>query len=182
MIINLNTTVQLLILLIVTMEQPILLFDFKTNSNTKEWQVVDDVVMGGKSSGHFYVAPTGHGVFEGHVSLENNGGFSMLRYRFDKINTHTVSKLILRVQGDGKRYQFRIKRKSSDYYSYVTYFDTTKEWQDISIRLLDLYPTFRGRKLDMPNYDGSAIEEIAFLIANQKAETFVLKIDALFLH
>ena len=43
-----------------------------------------DVVMGGKSSGSFALSPEGHGVFKGAVSLENNGGFSSLRYNCEK--------------------------------------------------------------------------------------------------
>lgn len=37
--------------------------------------------MGGKSSGDFYINESGNGVFEGFVSLANNGGFSSVRYR-----------------------------------------------------------------------------------------------------
>jgi hypothetical protein len=40
-----------------------------------------------------------------------------------------------------------------------------------------MYPSFRGRILDMPNYDKANLEEIAFLIGNKKAEKFELKID-----
>ena len=44
-----------------------------------------------------------------------------------------------------------------------------------------MYPTFRGKKLDMPNYDADGIEEIGFLIANKKAEHFKLEIDSILL-
>ena len=39
-----------------------------------------------------------------------------------------------------------------------------------------MYPSWRGMKLDMPNYPGESMEEIAFLIANYKAEQFRLEI------
>jgi hypothetical protein len=38
-------------------------------------------------------------------------------------------------------------------------------------------PSFRGRELDIPNYDVQVMEELAFLIANYKAESFRLEID-----
>ena len=60
-----------------------LLFDFSTESDLNNWQVVDDVVMGGRSDGQFSLNEQGHGVFEGRVSLENNGGFSSVRHRFE---------------------------------------------------------------------------------------------------
>lgn len=53
---------------------------FNTFSNTNHWVIVDDVVMGGKSSGHFKI-DEGKGMFYGEISLENNGGFSSVRYR-----------------------------------------------------------------------------------------------------
>ncbi|MGS0527822.1 CIA30 family protein [Zobellia nedashkovskayae] len=47
--------------------------------------------------------------------------------------------------------------------------------------LVDMYPTFRGRKLDIPNYDGNSIQEVAFLIGNKKAENFKLEIGSIVL-
>ena len=44
-----------------------------------------------------------------------------------------------------------------------------------------MYPTFRGKKLDISNYNVDNIEEIAFLIANKKAEDFKLEIDSIVL-
>jgi NADH dehydrogenase [ubiquinone] 1 alpha subcomplex assembly factor 1 len=81
------------------------------------------------------------------------------------------------VKGDGKNYQFRVKGKSRDYYSYITSFETSGEWEEIDIKLKDLYPSFRGRKLDQPNYSGESLEEVTFLIANYKNESFELLID-----
>lgn len=155
------------------------IFDFHKNSNSENWTIVDDVVMGGRSSGSFYINDDGHGVFKGSVSLENNGGFSSLRHRFEKVSTKPYTKIVLRVKGDGKRYQFRVKTNTSDYYSYISFFDTSDNWETIEISLKDMYPAFRGRKLNMPNYSNNSIEEIAFLIGNKKAENFKLEIDAI---
>jgi len=125
-----------------------IIFDFDNNSNTINWTIVNDAVMGGKSVGNFDLNENGDGVFSGNVSLENKGGFSMLRYRFDKINTTTFTKVILRVKGDAKAYQFRVKTKVSDNHSYIGTFNTIDDWQTIEIPLNEMYPAFRGRKLD----------------------------------
>ncbi|MCG1035523.1 CIA30 family protein [Polaribacter sp. DS7-9] len=159
--------------------QSVTIFNFKEMKDLQNWRVIDDAVMGGQSSGALSVDKEGYGVFKGTVSLANNGGFSLLRYRFNKRSTKPFSKIILKVKGDGKTYQFRIKSKSSDAYSYVTYFTTTQKWQNIAINLAEMYPAFRGRKLDIPNYNKTAIEEIAFLIGNKKAEDFTLNIAAI---
>lgn len=164
------------LILISTMNTQII-FDFNKNSNIEGWRIVDDVVMGGKSSGTFTLNPEGYGIFEGQISLENNGGFSSVRYQFKKLKVNEFSKIIIRLKGDGKNYQFRVKDKSSTYYSYITYFQTSGEWQEVEISLKDMYPSFRGRKLDMPNFSHDYIEEIVFLIGNKTPEKFKLMID-----
>jgi len=153
------------------------IFDFNKDSNTQGWRIVDDIVMGGKSSGRFTLSPDGFGLFEGEISLENNGGFSSVNYRFKKLKVTTGSSLLLKIKGDGKNYQFRIKDNSSHSYSYITLFATSGVWQEIEIPLKDLYPSFRGRKLDLPNFSEESIEEIVFLIGNKKPEKFQLLID-----
>ena len=154
-----------------------LLFDFSPESDLNNWQVVDDVVMGGRSDGQFSLNEQGHGVFEGRVSLENNGGFSSVRHRFESKSLSGQQKFVLRLKGDGKRYQFRAKTSQSDRHSYIYYFETTGDWQTVEIPFQEMYPAFRGRKLKLPNFPGEQAAEIAFLIGNKKAETFKLVID-----
>ena len=152
------------------------IFDFNKSAEIQNWLIVDDVVMGGKSSGTFNLNTDGFGVFEGSISLDNNGGFSSVRYRFEKTLVKEYSTVHIKLRGDGKKYQFRIKAKSGDYYSYISPFQTTGEWQEIEIPLKDMYPSFRGRKLDQPNFSDDYIEEITFLIGNKKEEDFQLLI------
>ncbi|WP_246474318.1 CIA30 family protein [Arenibacter arenosicollis] len=164
-------------LLFMTLMTSKIIFDFNKDSNIKEWRIVNDGVMGGLSVGSFSLSPNGHGLFEGEISLENNGGFSSVRYRFDKLQVTKDSYIIILLKGDGKDYQFRVKDNSSNYYSYITTFPTTGEWEEIKISLKDMYPSFRGRKLDQPNFSKDYIEEIVFLIGNKRTENFKLLID-----
>jgi hypothetical protein len=80
-------------------------------------------------------------------------------------------------KGDNKKYQFRIKSNSRDYYSYISPFSTNGDWQEIQIPLKDMYPSFRGRNLEKPNFSEDYIEEITFLIGNKNEEKFELLID-----
>ncbi len=159
-----------------------MIYDFSKNSDIQSWIIVDDIVMGGRSSGTFRLNPEGFGVFEGHISLENNGGFSSVRYPFERIKVKEKDKIIIRIKGDGKKYQFRIKDDSGKYYSYITSFSTSGEWQDIEILLKQMSPSFRGRKLDQPDFSHDYIEEIAFLIGNNRTEEFKLLIDKIYLN
>jgi NADH dehydrogenase [ubiquinone] 1 alpha subcomplex assembly factor 1 len=44
-------------------------FEFNSACPIELWQVVDDVVMGGKSSGNFTLTEEGNGLFNGDVSI-----------------------------------------------------------------------------------------------------------------
>lgn len=157
------------------------IFKFDKSTDISGWSVVDDGVMGGRSAGKFHLNNEGNAVFEGRVSLENNGGFSSVRYDFEEISTKGFTKVLLKVKGDGKTYQFRVKHKSKDYYSYIVNFQPSEEWGTIELTLSEMYPAFRGTNLDIPNYDRESIEEIAFLIGNKKAENFKLEIESIIL-
>ncbi|WKN44356.1 CIA30 family protein [Tunicatimonas pelagia] len=158
-----------------------IIFDFTTDTDIQHWRVVDDGVMGGVSSGKFTVSEDGFGVFAGKVSLENNGGFSSVRYRLNKLPVKSATTVRIKLRGDGKKYQFRVKASAEDRYSYIATFSTSGEWEEIVIPLADMYPAFRGRKLDQPNFQQDYLEEIAFLIGNKKEETFKLMIDKIVL-
>lgn len=159
------------------MFKTLVIYDFNINDKLNSWYIINDGVMGGLSKGNFKITKEGHGAFYGFVSLENNGGFSLVRYDCKTINSESYTKLKLRVKGDGKTYQVRIKKNKTDYFSYISYFSTTTEWETITIKLDELYPYFRGKKLNAPNFDGLQIDQIGILIGNSKNEQFSLLID-----
>ena len=154
-----------------------MIFDFDKNSKIRDWRIVDDVVMGGVSKSNITINKGGHGVFSGHVSLDNNGGFSSVRHQFSGLNVSGYNKFIVRIKGDGKNYQFRVKSKLNEYHSYKHEFSTNKTWQIIEIPFDKLKATFRGRLLDMDSFSNNILEEIGFLISNKKEEYFKLEID-----
>ena len=173
--------ISLLISLFIFNPPEMILYDFMSGSESAEWYVVDDNVMGGRSEGKISVSEEGYGIFEGDVSLENNGGFSSIRYRFDPVKVENFSKAMIYLKGDGKSYQFRLKSKSSDRHSYIAYFKTSGEKEVIEIDLSKMEPGFRGFKPNLPDYPGKLMEEISFLISNKKAESFRLEIDKIVL-
>lgn len=165
-----------IIILITTMADKTI-FDFDKDTDPGKWQVEDDVVMGGRSSGHFSVNEEGHGVFEGHVSLENGGGFSSLRYKTNKIDVSDSEHIVVRLKGDGKQYQLRVKHQLDDKPYYVGSFSTSGEWEEIKVKMADMYPSFHGEKMDIPDFNYDTIEEVTFLIGNKKEQDFKLLID-----
>lgn len=158
-----------------------IVFDFSENRESDRWQVVNDGVMGGLSQATFRVGENGTALFAGRVSLENNGGFSSVNYKTGKTDVEGYTTLALYIKGDGKNYQVRIRENNDDYFSYITTFQTSGEWETIELPLKEMFPSFRGRKLDLPNYNGKTIVELTFLIGNKKAESFTLELQKAFL-
>ncbi len=153
----------------------IIIYDFSKNSSQK-WRQTNDDVMGGISTSAMLSNSNGYGVFSGNVFTENNGGFAMTRLKTNIAIDESHKKIVLWVNGDGKKYQFRIKSKQYMRFWYVQSFNTTNKEQRIELNLNDFYPSFRGYRLNKGNFDSKSIEEIAILIGNKKDEKFELKI------
>ena len=157
----------------------ILVLDFNKEASAKNWTVVNDSVMGGVSSSEMKLDEKGKGVFEGEVSIENNGGFTLIKKYLSIKFTKEYSKIELRVKGDGKQYQFRIKSNLEENYWYIQKFTTENDWDVISLPLASFYPSQRGNRLSLENFNANQIEAIAFLIGNKKQEEFKLIIDTI---
>ena len=164
--------------LMMVSQNPVL-FDFSKESSLSNWFIINDGVMGGVSKGQLILTPEGHGKFTGTVSLANNGGFTSIRCNLPPTAIASNMKISIRLKGDGKNYQFRVRHQPMAYQSYIHDFSTTGEWQTIEIPFNAMYASFRGYRLDIPNFKGDQMEEIAFLIGNKKAESFKLIIDSI---
>jgi monofunctional biosynthetic peptidoglycan transglycosylase len=119
-------------------------------------------------------------IFQGTVSLENNGGFSLIRTspRFYKLGGYRG--IILRLKGDGKKYQFRLRMNDRfDGISYRYQFKTDiNKWIIIRVPFNECVPVFRGRILDnVEPINPNKIQQIGFLIADKQAGPFKLEID-----
>jgi len=154
------------------------LFDFQTATNIPAWQVVNDDVMGGVSTSSFALT-NGAAIFQGKVSLENNGGFASVRSLPARHDLAGCDAFIIRVRGDGRRYKFTARTdRSFDSAIYQAVFMTKKgEWQEHRLPLQQFVPTFRGRVLSgEPPLDPAKVTSVGFLIADQQDGPFRLEI------
>jgi hypothetical protein len=145
----------------------------------RPWPNVDDVVMGGVSSSRMRIEDS-IAVFEGKLSLENNGGFASVRSNSVIQDLTGFNAVRLRVRGDGKKYQFRIRTSQSfEGASYQMTFETEKDlWKEVELSFSDFVATFRGRVLpEEPPIDASKISAFGFLIADKQEGLFRLEID-----
>ena len=157
------------------------IYNFDNYSDLKRWVIVNDDVMGGVSSSNLIIDSDGNGVFEGRISTAYNGGFASLRFNCNKTYIRQNTHFKIKIKGDGKDYQFRIKSNRDDYYSYIISFKTTGEWETVTIPVKEMYASFRGRKLDMEKFNSDYFEQITFLFGNKKDENFKLLIDSIIL-
>jgi len=157
-----------------------LIFDFNNTDATDYWRIVNDGVMGGLSKSEIIFSENKTAIFKGIISLENNGGFASVRTISRPYELHGYDGIRLRVKGDGKQYQFRIRTNDEvDGISYRCQFETkNNSWIIIEIPFNQCEPVFRGRVLqDVKLILADDIQQIGFLIANKQAETFQLEID-----
>lgn len=157
-----------------------LITDFSNIAN-QEWRIVNDVVMGGRSSSRMQLNADGNAVFLGELSLENNGGFASVK-NHEPLNIDGFSVFHLRVKGDGKRYSFRLRTgegSETHKWSYQSKFETnSNEWMDITLSFSDFEATYRGSKPDdVPPVDFSSIRQFGFLISDQQQGPFRLEIE-----
>jgi hypothetical protein len=154
------------------------LFDFQSATNTAAWQVVNDDVMGGVSRSRFEVT-NGMAVFQGAVSLENNGGFASVRSASMKHDLSGFDAFVLRVRGDGRRYKFTVRTESGfDTPLYQCAFTTKRgEWEEHRLAFSDFVPTFRGRVLtDAPPLNPAKVTSVGFLISDKQEGPFKLEV------
>lgn len=163
-----------------TMENPRLLIDFKSEELSCDVYAVNDGVMGGLSSSKLDLIEDEGLLYAGHVSLENNGGFSSIRFfSNDFVIPEDAQFFTISVTADGSSYQFRVKKSRRDFQSYVYNFDTKGGDEVIKIPISEMYPSFRGRRLNMENYAGENPEELGILIGNKKEQDFELLVKSI---
>ena len=158
----------------------LLLFDFADSDKGGDWRIINDGVMGGLSRGQFVYSDYGTAIFQGTVSLENNGGFSSARTMMNAGDLAGYSGISLRIKGDGKKYQFRVRTNERfDGVSYQYQFSTQPNiWIEVNAPFSDCLPVYRGRVLDNVKVLSPAeIQQIGFLVSDYQAGEFQLEID-----
>ncbi len=154
---------------------------FDTPASAQAFSAMDDRVMGGVSRSRVRFDPAGHAVFEGTVSLEQNGGFASVRAALPAATGDAVRGLRLAAMGDGKRYKLSLRLGGDvDGVSYQAAFDTRPgEWMTIELPLTAFVPSFRGRQVAAPPLDWRAVREVGLLISDRQTGPFALALRRL---
>lgn len=155
------------------------LFDFSDPLAVDAWRAIDDRVMGGVSRSRLRHDPAGHAVFEGEVSLAQNGGFASVRSIPGERGQAGTTTCLIEARGVPR--QFKLSLLTDDGFDSINYqagFTTTgNDWQSISLPLSKFRASFRGREVpDAPALDPARIRQVGLLIAGRQAGPFALEI------
>lgn len=161
-------------------EKSLPLFDFTRADAAKEWQTVNDGVMGGVSDGRFKLTDTKTMVFFGTLSLANNGGFASVRTKAKKLDLVKGDTLVAKVRGDGREYTLNLyPDRSQVAYSYRAAVPTKKdEWIEVKIPLDKFEATSFGRVVkNAGTVKPGEINTLGFTLGDKKAGPFKLEIE-----
>ena len=147
------------------------------NVGITNWYIVNDDVMGGISKSYLSINEEKNLIFNGYLSLENNGGFASSRLSFNKETLNGIKSFKIRIKGDGNIYKLRL-RQNDRRASYSCDFKSLKDkWIEIDISLEDFKPTWRGYNYsDYPDLEIEEINSIGIQISDKQEGDFKLEI------
>lgn len=158
----------------------IALFDFTGADAAKEWQTVNDGVMGGVSEGEFKITDKKTMEFFGALSLANNGGFASVRSKAKKLDLEKGDTLVAKVRGDGREYTLNLyPNRSRTAFSYRATVQTEKaEWIEIRLPLDEFEATSFGRVIkEAGAVKPEEVSSVGFLLGDKKAGPFKMEVE-----
>ena len=155
------------------------LFEFDSSTAQRQWQAVNDGVMGGRSVGRFRMTDSDSMEFYGTLSLANNGGFASVRSRPTSLGLKSGDTVKMRVRGDGRTYSFNLyPQRRMTAFSYRTNFKTVAgKWTEVEIPVDSLVATSFGRVIRNQKLNPASMAGMGILLGDKKPGTFKLEID-----
>ncbi|MDH3511805.1 MAG: CIA30 family protein [Gammaproteobacteria bacterium] len=154
------------------------LTDFTATSCDLGWYVLNDDVMGGRSTGDFD-QERGELRFTGRTNT-NGGGFSSIRTQPMQLDLSTYTGIQLRTMGDGRRYTWLLTttaRWRGRPVSYRAEFDTRNgTWSTVNIPFSSFAPRYRGLQLDGPALEPAQITGMGLMIYDHQDGAFELRL------
>eukprot|EP00741_Cyanophora_paradoxa_P003625 tig00000093_g3522.t1 len=134
------------------------------------WNIVNDTVMGGRSSSTARVTGAGELEWTGNVTKAGGGGFASVRGAPPgPLNWGGAEGVDMKVAGDGQRYKIQLRTDAGfDGVAYQADFMTEAEgtWQNIRVPFSKFVPTFRGRPVESaPPLSGADVRSVGFMLS-----------------
>jgi len=161
-------------------DPPQTLFDFTTPDAAKDWQTVNDGVMGGVSTGTFKITQRQTLEFTGTLSLANNGGFASVRTKPKPLGLRPGDALLVKVKGDGRDYTLNLYLdRPLIAFSYRAALPTKKgEWVEVRLPLDQFEATSFGRVVKNAGAVKPAeVNALGVMLSDKKAGPFQLELE-----
>jgi len=163
-----------------TMTETTKKIDFGKGKSGDNWQVINDDVMGGRSSSQFELQENSL-IFKGNVSLENNGGFASLRSPFGKVDLSDYKTVTIRYKGTQRAFAFTLENERAYYrpsFKKILLPKST-DWETITLTLSDFEAYSLGRNMGY-NLTPKIQEDIirmGIILNDKKSGGFELEVD-----
>ena len=174
-----NLILNIILLISISMHsQSIDLLNPEKNIGLDNWNIVNDDVMGGISTSYLSVSDEKNLIFNGNLSLENNGGFASSRLGLKKNILTGVKSFVIRIKADGNSYKLRLSQDNRRA-SYSANFESVKnEWVEVNIPIEDFIATWRGYTYtDYPSIQTERIISLGLQISDKQEGKFKLEIE-----
>jgi len=154
------------------------LFSFETRDAARQWQCVNDGVMGGRSEGRVKFHDRERMEFYGNLSLANNGGFASVRSERDNLGLVDGDSIVARVRGDGRKYNFNLYTPDQRIaFAYRAEFQTKdNEWIEVRVPLNKFEATSFGRVLPGQKLGPASVNGLGILIGDKVEGPFKLEV------
>ena len=152
---------------------------FENPSDLRNWGVVNDSVMGGISTSRFEQTDDGNLLFQGVLSLENNGGFVSIRSRPDSFDLQNVEGFNIKARGDGRTYylDLRVNGQTTSG-SFRAAFPTEKNiWTETFLPASEFVRQSFGRPFSDIPLNPSDVNSIGFTLSDKNPGPFKLEIE-----
>lgn len=156
------------------------LTDFAIDAQNLSWFIVNDNVMGGRSSG----GPTfvdSSMVFEGEINTDG-GGFSSVRVSLGSNALTGFNELVVRARTDGRSYKLTLEdslgtrdRRVSQ--QGILDFDGSPEWQTARVSFAELTPKIFGRDVQSEPFRPDLATQLGVMISDGVDGPFRIEID-----
>ena len=158
------------------------IYPFDTPSSTHDWHSINDGVMGGASSSQLRFDSARYAVFEGEISLQNNGGFASVRMSSLPLGDPGTRAYLLTAWGDGRTYKLNLRTDAGfDGVNYqASFVPVAGQWTQTVLPVADFLATFRGRPMPAaPALRPELVTQVGLMISDKQAGPFQLLVRSI---
>ena len=125
--------------------------NFGSAQGAQGWRVINDGVMGGLSQGKAQLTENSI-LFQGNISLDNNGGFSSLKSPFQKTDLSSFEFVEVRLKSKGQKFALTLETHERFYMPYFKINLSTKseDWEVLHLKIADFKVYRLGQLMEKP--------------------------------